>query len=156
MEEKEFRYVSGSEQDQVPRALLDWLNEYQNFSNRVRAIEKEYLSNSTSMGLFTTVSAYKTAEYISGAYEAQYQFAIQYRISTSNTNQRLGAEESLNDIAAWAERRFGLLGEAPYLGQGKKVTSIERSSPAVMISRYDDGNEDYQILMVMTYEVRSA
>ena len=42
----------------------------------------------------------------------------------------------------------------PDLGAGMRALAVERSSPAVMAARYDDGHEDYQIFMVMTYEVR--
>lgn len=155
MEERELRYVSGPEQDQVGRALLSWLNEYPEFPEYVRRIEAEYLSNSDSMGLFATSSAYKIEEYISGAYDAQYQFALQYRTTANNTNKRLDAAEALSDIAAWAERRCENPLDRPDLGLGKRAINVERNSPAVMISRYEDGKEDYQILMVMTYEVRN-
>lgn len=148
--EKEVHTVSGPEQDFVGRALLDWLNEYTDFPPRVSEIESEYLSASTSMGLFATTAAYKTQEYISGAYEAQYQFSIQYRTAPATSDERLAAAEYLSDIASWAEQRDDL----PDLGRGKMATSIERTSPAVMVARYEDGSEDYQILMVMDYEVR--
>ncbi len=147
---KEIRTVSGPEQDFVGRALLDWFNQYEGFPSRVKKIESEYLSSGTSMGLFATTAAYKTQEYISGAYDAQYQFSIQYRTAPATSEQRLAAAEALSDIAAWAEQRADL----PELGTGKRAISIERTSPAVMVARYEDGSEDYQILMVMDYEVR--
>ena len=150
--EKGIRAVSGPEQDFVGRALLDWFNEYTQFPDRVSRIESEYLPAKNGMGLFATQAAYKTREYISGAYEAQYQFSIQYRTAPSTSNQRLSAAEALSDLASWAEQREQL----PDLGPGKRAVSVERTSPAVMLARYEDGSEDYQILMVMDYEVRPA
>lgn len=150
MTEKELSYVSGPEQDQVARAVLNWLNQYPGFPPRVARIEQEYLSTSTSMGLFAITAPYKTQEYISGAYEAQYQFALQYRVAATTSNQRLAAAEALSDIAAWAESRTDL----PDLGPGRRAVSMERNSPAVMLGRGEDRNEDYQILMVFSYEVR--
>lgn len=154
MSESERVYVSGPEQDTVARALLNWLNEYEKFPQRVKEIEAEYLSSGTSMGLFAIEAAYKTVEYISGAYEAQYQFALQYRVATSSSKGRLLATESLSDLAAWAEWRAEDLEDPPQIGEGKHVISLERTSPSVMISRDSTGAEDYQILMVMKYEVR--
>lgn len=149
MADQELSFVSGLEHVQVDRALLNWLNEYPSFPARVSRIEQEYLSTSTSMGLFAISSPYKTVEYISGAYEAQYQFALQYRIAATTSNQRLDASEALSDIAAWAEKRTDL----PDLGPGKQSISIERNSPAIMLGRSEDRNEDYQILMVFNYKV---
>lgn len=148
--EKEISYVPGTEQVQVARALRDWLNQYDAFPDRVSEIEAEFLSEGTSMGLFATTAPYKTQEYISGAYNAQYQFALQYRVAASSSNQRLNAMEALSNIADWSEKRQ----DPPALGDGKKPISIERTSPAVMIARYEDGTEDYQILMSFDYEVR--
>lgn len=150
MDRKETVPVSGAEQVQVARALLDWLNEYDGFPTRVGRIEAEYLAPSTSVGLFAVTAPYKTQEYISGAYTAQYQFALQYRIAASSSAQRLDAMDALSKIAVWSEKRTDL----PDLGEGKHALSIGRNSPAVMIARYEDGSEDYQILMTFDYEVR--
>lgn len=153
MNENEKNYVPGPEQDYVARALLNWLNEYPDFPERVTGIESEYLSGKTSMGLFAIEAAYKTAEYISGAYEAQYQFALQYRVATSGSGARLSAVEALGAIASWAEWRSGEMDDPPEIGAGKRAASVERTSPAVMVARNADGSEDYQILMVMAYSV---
>lgn len=149
MTDKELTYITGPEQDQVARAVLNWLNEYPDFPARVTRIEQEYLSTSTSMGLFAITAPYKTQEYISGSYEAQYQFALQYRVAATTSNQRLAAAEVLSNIAAWAESRKDL----PDLGLGKQAVDIERTSPAVMLGRGDGRNEDYQILMIFSYKV---
>lgn len=147
---KEVRIVSGPEQDFVGRALLNWFNEYPDLPRYIDHISAEYLGSENGMGLFATTAAYKTQEYISGAYDAQYQFSLQYRTVTTDSDGRLDAAEVLSNIASWAEKREDL----PDLGAGKRVISIERTSPAVMVARYEDGSEDYQILMVMDYEVR--
>ena len=143
-------YVSGQEQAQASRALLAWLHEFQGLPERVESIEAEYLSGGTCMGLFAAAAPYKTQEFISGAYEAQYQFALQYRTAPATSDQRLCAMETLNQLAEWAEQSETL----PALGRGMRTLGVARSSPAGLAQRYDDGSEDYQILMVMTYEVR--
>lgn len=150
MDKKEMTTVSGSEQVQVVRALLLWLNQYPDFPADVKRIEAEYLSQESGIGLFSVTAPYKTQEYISGAYEAQYQFALQYRVVASFSSERLNAMDVLDNIASWSEKQEKL----PNLGDRKKAVSIERNSTAVMLARYDNGAEDYQILMAMNYEVR--
>lgn len=146
----ERRYVSGLEQDQVSRALLIWLNQYPD--KPVSRIEFEFLpSDGMGMSLSTVTAAVKTEEYISGAYEAQYQFAVLYRIKPEVSGERLKAAELLDNLGKWAEARV----DEPVLGPGKTVTAVERNSTATMIARYDDKTEDYQILMNMLYEVKS-
>lgn len=151
MDIKEVKTVSGVEQEQVVRSLLEWLNQYNGFPLGVKKIEAEFLPDGNGIGLFGTTAAYKTQEYINGAYTAQFQFSLQYRSAPANSNQRLNAMDVLTEIAAWTEKREDL----PELGAGKISVSIERTSPAVMIARYEDGSEDYQILMVFNYEVKA-
>lgn len=150
MDKRETTPVSGEEQYQVDRALLEWLNEYEDFPPRITEIESEFLDDKNSMALFAVTAPYKTQEYISGAYNAQYQFSLNYRTAPHDSNDRLNAADALTKIASWAEKRNDL----PELGLGKNSISIERNSPAGMIARYEDGSEDYQILMTFYYEVR--
>ena len=49
------------------------------------------------MSLTTIQGAYKTAQYIDGSYEAQYQFGILYRSLPTDSEERLDAESELND-----------------------------------------------------------
>lgn len=142
--------VSGPEQVQVARALLAWLNTGCPLPRRVEKIEAEYLANSTSMGLFAAAAPFKTREFISGAYEAQFQFSLHYRTAPACSEQRLDAMEALNGLAGWAEQNEPL----PELGGKMTAVHVERSSPAVLAARYEDGSEDYQIFMVLTYQVK--
>lgn len=145
----EKRFVSGLEQDQVSRALLVWLNQYQ--GKPVNRIEFEFLDKESGMALSSITAAYKTTEYITGNYDAQYQFAIIYRVMPRTSGERLNAVESLDTLGRWAESRTDL----PVLGPTMIATLIERNSTASMIARYDDGSEDYQLLANMNYEVKN-
>lgn len=145
----EKRYVSGLEQDRVSRSLLVWLNEYPD--KPVNRIEFEFLDKESGMSLSTVTAAYKTEEFITGAYNAQYQFAILYRVKPETSGDRLGAAETLDTLGRWAEEQIIM----PVLGPGMSATRIERNSTGSMIARYDDGTEDYQILMNLLYEVKN-
>lgn len=141
-------YVTNSETDQVSRGLLVWLNEY---ADRPTIINYEYLEDdSVGMAMSSIQSAYKTRQYIDGTYEAEYQFKIIYRLypSTSN-NKRLEADELLNALADWAVSRK----PHPQIGTNKVVTKMACNTRSSLFARYEDGAEDHQILMTMTYEV---
>lgn len=145
----EKRFVPGLEQDQVSRALLVWLNQYQ--EKPINHIEFEFLGKDGGMALSSITAAYKTTEYITGNYDAQYQFAIIYRVMPSTSGERLTAAESLDTLGRWAEARTDL----PVLGTNMTAMLIERNSTASMIRRFDDGSEDYQLLMNLIYEVKN-
>lgn len=139
---KKISYVTAREQEGISRAVLSWLKKHN------PDIEFEYLPPERSgMSLTTIQGAYKTAQYIDGSYEAQYQFGILYRSLPTDSEERLDAESELNKLGEWAEENW------PDLGDGKNVTTVQRTSSASLLARYDDNVEDYQILMTMEYEV---
>ena len=151
-EQKEREYVRGSEQTQVSRALLAWLNEYPD--KPVSKIEFEFVpARGEGMTLSTVTAAYKTQSYISGRYQAQYQFAVVYRSQPTSSPQRLAAENVLNGLAAWIVQRTEEQKSFPVLGDGRSVLSIEQDVPAMLSARYADNSEDYQIIMTVLYEV---
>lgn len=139
---KKISYVTAREQEGISRAVLSWLKKHN------PDIEFEYLPPERSgMSLTTIQGAYKTAQYIDGSYEAQYQFGILYRSLPTDSEERLDAESELNKLGEWAEENW------PDLGDEKNVTTVQRTSSASLLKRYDDNVEDYQILMTMEYEV---
>ena len=139
---KKISYVTAREQEGISRAVLSWLKKHN------PDIEFEYLPPERSgMSLTTIQGAYKTAQYIDGSYEAQYQFGILYRSLPTDSEERLDAESELNKLGEWAEENW------PDLGDGKNVTTVQRTSSASLLARYEDKIEDYQILMTMEYEV---
>lgn len=139
---KKISYVTAREQEGISRAVLSWLKKHN------PDIEFEYLPPERSgMSLTTIQGAYKTAQYIDGSYEAQYQFGILYRSLPTDSEERLDAESELNKLGEWAEENW------PDLGDGKNVTTVQRTSSASLLARYEDKVEDYQILMTMEYEV---
>ncbi|WOC74833.1 hypothetical protein RX717_12725 [Intestinibacillus sp. NTUH-41-i26] len=139
---KKISYVTAREQEGISRAVLSWLKKHN------PDIEFEYLPPERSgMSLTTIQGAYKTAQYIDGSYEAQYQFGILYRSLPTDSEERLDAESELNKLGEWAEENW------PDLGDEKNVTTVQRTSSASLLARYDDNVEDYQILMTMEYEV---
>lgn len=147
MANKELSLVSAEEEQEVGRALLVWLNKCPD--KPVGKINFEFIPQDNAGMMMSTIQAtLKTREYIFGGYEAQYQFALIYRIKSGGNDDRLSANEALNAIGAWAERNP----EKPDLGNAV-VRSVRRTSNASLLAVYEDGSRDHQILMNLTYEV---
>lgn len=145
---KPVTYLTNAETDNISRSVLIWLNQYEN--KPVGVINYEYLEqDGVSMALSTIQSAYITRKYLYGGYLAQYQFKVIYRLQPTTNNDRLSADEFLNALADWATTRE----DKPSLSDGRVARRFECNARSSLFARYEDGSEDHQILMTMTYEV---
>ena len=139
--------VSAAEEYQVSRKLLVWLNTYP--EKPVDLIRFEFLpADTTAMAMSTIQAAYILKKYILGGYKAEYQFKLIYRIKPGNSNdKRLKADELLDALGDWT------IGQRPDIGEGKKAVSVEPTTRSSLFAVYENGDEDHQILMKLTYEV---
>ena len=139
--------VSAAEEYQVSRKLLVWLNTYP--EKPVDLIRFEFLpADTTAMAMSTIQAAYILKKYILGGYKAEYQFKLIYRIKPGNSNdKRLKADELLDALGDWT------IGQRPEIGEGKTVVSVEPTTRSSLFAVYENGDEDHQILMKLTYEV---
>lgn len=139
--------VSAAEEYQVSRKLLVWLNTYP--EKPVDLIRFEFLpADTTAMAMSTIQAAYILKKYILGGYKAEYQFKLIYRIKPGNSNdKRLKADELLDAFGDWT------IGQRPDIGEGKTVVSVEPTTRSSLFAVYENGDEDHQILMKLTYEV---
>ena len=133
------------EAEQIARFVRAWLNGYEN--KPMRMVDVEFLGETSGLALETIQAAYKTKRYITGGYQAQYRFSILYRTVPNTANERLQADEILNDYAAWAEAT------PPTLPEGCVFLKVERNSNAALLSREQNGSEVHQIQMTLLYEV---
>lgn len=151
--EPAIEYVSAAESDQISRKLLIWLNQYQNFPAGIRSIDFEYLDeDKPCMALSTIQGAYKTVQYITGGYEAQYQFKIIYRAQPATNGERLKMDEVLDLMADMAVYRATVKSDPPDIGKFLAVTDLYCDTRSGLFGRYENGDEDHQILMTMEYE----
>lgn len=144
--------ASAQQVDQISRSMLVWANTFPD--KPVEIIRYEFLSvdetsgDETAMALSTIQGTYITRQYILGGYQAEYQFKLIYRIKPGNSNdKRLAADEMLNSFGDWART------QRPSLGEGISALKVEPTTQSSKFAAYDDGYEDYQILMKLTYEV---
>lgn len=110
-------------------------------------VDVEHLGKTEGLSVVTIQAAYKKNQYLYGGYKAQYQFAIVYRTIPTTANERLQADEVLNNIGLWAETT------QPSLPSPCCPPKVYRNSNAALQYAYDDGAEDHQILMTIEYEV---
>lgn len=139
------------EVDQISRYMLVWANTFPD--KPVDVIKYEFLDvdsgEESGMALSTIQGTYITKQYLSGDYLAEYQFKVIYRIKPGNSNdKRLKADEMLNQFGDWART------QKPDLGDGIRTISIEPTTQSSKFAAYEDGYEDYQILMKLTYYKR--
>lgn len=133
------------ESEQVARAVRSWLQMCPN--KPVRTVDMEYLGAETSLTLSTVQAAYKTRRYILGGYQAQYQFSILYQTIPTTTNERLEADEALNNMAAWVETT------KPELPEQCRFLRCTRNTDAALLGRQENGSEIHQIMFTLLYEV---
>lgn len=133
------------EAEKIARAVREWLNLYPNLPTTI--VNFEYLGEEGGMAIMTTQAAYKTRQYILGDYEAQYQFAIFYRTIPVSVDERLKADEILNNIALWA------LQNPPVLASPCITVKLTQNTNAALLGRMENGTEDHTINMTLTYEV---
>lgn len=144
--------VPTAEVEDISRKMLTWANGF--LEKPVSLIKYEYLEvdettgESAGMALSTIQGAAITKRYILGGHEAEYQFKLVYRLKPGKSNdKRLKADALLNSFGDWA--RVNL----PALGDGVRARKVEPTTQSSKFAAYEDGYEDYQILLKLTYEV---
>ena len=142
--------AAAEEVDKISRSMLVWANTFP--EKPVDIIKYEFLSadqgDETGMALSTIQGTYITRRFITGGYEGEYQFKLIYRIKPGRSNdKRLEADELLNHFGDWARHNL------PDLGGEIGALRVEPTTQSSKFAAYEDGYEDYQILMKLTYEV---
>lgn len=143
------RMVAAAQEEQISRRLLAWLNTFPDIPEKVDMIGFEFLPDiAPGMALSRTQASHVVRRYISGGYLAEYQFRLVYRAVAGSNDGRLGADELLDALGDWAASA-----PPPDIGPGLRVRRIEPTTRSTLFERYDDGDEDHQVLMKMMYEV---
>lgn len=146
--EKPIEFVSAKEEDNVSRKILSFLNSYPGIPITISLIDYEFMpAESVSMAISTVQSTYIVERFINGSYIAEYQFKVIYRVKPSSPDGRLKADETLDGLGDW------ITGKAPDIGEGLIVQELEQTTRSSLYARMENGWEDHQIFMRMTYKV---
>lgn len=125
---------------------MTWVNTFPEKPVKVTHYEDlEY--DKVGMALSLIQDAYIDEPNIIGGYTGHIQFKVVYRVKPSNDNDRLEATELLNRLGGWS------LHEKPDIGEGQKTLEIEPTTRAALFAKFENGDEDYQIFLVMRYKV---
>lgn len=148
--EKPVILAARAEEEQIGRQLMVWVNKFpgtpSNIANGI--IEYESLKADTvCMALSAIQGTYITRRFITGGHQAEYQFKLIYRVKPKSSAQKLDTDEVLDTFGDWA------MTQKPNLGDGINVLRIEPTTRSALFAAYDNGDEDHQILMKLTYEV---
>ena len=138
------------EAEEVARAVRGWLQTYPD--KPANKVDVEYLGETAGLTISTVQAAYKTRRFITGGYEAQYQFALLYKTIPTVTEERLRADEILNNYALWAEMTAATELTARLPSQCR-FRRFGRNTTAALLGRDADGSEVHQILFTLNYEV---
>lgn len=134
----------------LSRSMLTWANTFPD--KPVAAIQYETpapaQSEEMGMALSPVQGPYITRRYTLGGYQAEYPFRMICRVKPGdNSDARLEADELLSRFGQWAA------GSPPSLGEGIRALRVEPTTRVSKLAVYEDGCEDYQILLRLTYEV---
>ena len=140
--EKTRTLVAAAEEADISRKMLVWAN---TFPDKPTNIDFEYLApDGEGMALSTIQGAYITKRYVCGGYRAEYDFKLIYRIKGTSNDKRLTADAVLNSFGDWARKNLPSLDAI--------VLKVEPTARAALFAIYENGDEDHQILMKLTYE----
>lgn len=149
-EDKAVEYLTPLEEDKVSRQLILWLNTFPDLPADVASIQYETLApEKPSMALSTIQGTYIVERDIIGGYTAEYQFKLIYRLKPGiSGDARLKTDEILDRLGDWAAA------QTPDIDAGLHVQELEQTTRSSLFSIMEDGWEDHQILMQMTYQVK--
>lgn len=132
-------------------ALTDFLNTYPTLGQReIRFAELDEKSGLAIFPASAAVVLQENTDVCGGVYQrCGYAFHIIHRSTPRTEPERLAVKAFLDDLSAWLETRPEE--SFPAIGEGRKITGFSRQTAAVLSRRYQDGVEDWAVVMQMQY-----
>lgn len=144
--EKPVTLASPSQTDDLTRQVLIWLSGYEGLPVDIIRPEPMLAAKETGMEI-TVIQNAITRRYIYGGYQGEYQFGIFYRlVKPTGMSERLEAMQTLNKLGDYA------VTTRPDW-ENVRFVKCEVTDGAKLYAPYENGDEDYQILLKLTYEV---
>lgn len=147
--------------DKVTQAIREFINSYPDLQGDV--IEFATLGEESGVAMFPTNSAaiISEMESITGHVKqvCSYPFFVLYRAGGLSQNRKANIKEWLDQFASWLEKQPVLINgyveqvkEYPKLTGNRKITKIQRGSPAYLDSINENQSENWMISINVTYE----
>ncbi len=139
--------VSTDEEASVERQVMSWINTYPDKPGRIEL--GALADGKPGIAVFADEGgAFFETHYITGGHKAVYPFSVIRRIIPGNSpDARLKAVELLNRLGAWTTAN------RPELPGKLRTVRVEPTSRGKFAGVGDDGDEDYEIKIKLTYEV---
>lgn len=139
--------VSMDEEALVERQVMSWINTYPDKPGRIDL--GNLAAGKSCIAVFADEGgAFFEKRYITGGHMAVYPFSVVRRIIPGESpDMRLEAMELLNRLGAWATAN------RPKLPGKLRTVRVEPTSRGKFAGVGNDGDEDYEIKIKLTYEV---
>lgn len=140
----------------IAKALKDHLNSWAGKPAPINL--EDFGSEVPSMMLQQLSGAYKKKAYINGSYIGSFPFSVYIRVDGVDTATRLDATGALQGLFDWLSKKDenGEYVNLPTIDDSKTATQIEMTSLPSIAARYEDGSEDYQVILELQYNARRS
>lgn len=140
----------------IAKVMKDHLNSWDKKPVDIRLDDLETFA--PSMMLQQLSAAEKKKSYVNGSYIGIWNFAVYMRVSCDDTASRLDAIACLTELAEWLTEidEKGVFKRLPEIDEKRTATSIALTATPSVAARYENGTEDYQMLMSLEYFTRRS
>lgn len=140
----------------IAKSLKDHLNSWT--GKPAPIMLEDFGSEVPSMMLQQLSGAYKKKAYINGSYIGSFPFSVYIRVDGVDTATRLDATGTLQRLFDWLSEKDkdGEYVNLPTIDDSRTATQIEMTSLPTIAARYEDGTEDYQVILELQYNARRS
>lgn len=136
------------ERESIARAIVELVNKREGLPCRC---EYQKLDDAVySLSLTSLSGTPRVEEDVTGGYTGEFPFALYLRATPDDSKDRLDCEQFLSELAAYLERHFREI----KLDSGREIEEIEQTQTATLISRTEDGANDYQVILTLRYSAK--
>lgn len=145
---EEKQKLSVDEQGSIAQAVLQLVKSYPDFPKTITAkkILMDDIKGSEDIGIFPTSGAVVLKKYVSGSFEAQFPFVIDYKCAPTANDAFIKKRSILDNLAKWLENA-----EYPALSDGRRIQSIERTTTTASAGKTPDGNSVFRCGFTLKY-----
>ena len=147
MEEKK-QQLSVDEQESIAQAVLQLVRTYPHFPKTITAkkILMDDLKDAEDIGIFPISGAVILKKYVSGSFEAQFPFVIDYKCAPTTNDAFIKKRAVLDDLAKWLS-----VADYPALSDCRSIKSIERTTTTASAGKTPDGNSVLRCSFTLKY-----
>lgn len=132
----------------ISKAVLDHLNTW---PAKPKVIGTKLEKDTISLMMQPLPGEKKLRKYIDGSFIGGWPFAVYIRIPGKDTASRLDANQKLTELSDWLEAN-----PLNSIGLGITEAKFYTTSLPSQAAQFDNGTEDYQVILQLQYHKRRA